>query len=91
MKATKIKMQSGCSNSNSCLAIDEIYISGSTNSGFYPKASVHDHLQSNPGSIQVDIYPYPDLLPAISSNNEKYVRSGPNDSEHDNLLKLPRV
>ena len=66
------------------------YIFLEVKDGFYPKASVHDYLQSNPGSIQVDIYPYPNLLPAISSNNEKYVRSEPNDSEHDNLLKLPR-
>nr|WP_296463230.1 DUF3892 domain-containing protein [uncultured Acetatifactor sp.] len=34
--------------------------------------------------------PYPNLYPALSSNGEKYVRSEPNDTPNDNLLKLPR-
>jgi len=29
-------------------------------------------------------------FPAISANGEKYVRSEPNDTPSDNLLKLPR-
>nr|WP_296488697.1 DUF3892 domain-containing protein [uncultured Acetatifactor sp.] len=33
---------------------------------------------------------YPNLCPALSSNGEKYVRSEPNDTPNDNLLKLPR-
>jgi len=43
-----------------------------------------------PRSIQVNRYPYPDLIPAMSKYYEKYVRSEPNDTENDNLLKLPK-
>ena len=35
--------------------------------------------------------PYPDLIPVVSSKGEKYVRSEPNDTPRDNLLRLPRV
>jgi hypothetical protein len=90
MKATKIKMKPGCRNSNDLLEIDQIYITGCTNEGYYKKAVLHDHLKANPNSIQVDIFPYPNLIPAISSNNEKYVRSSPDGTTTDNLLKLPR-
>lgn len=90
MKATKIKMKPGCSNSYKTTEIDQIYIEGCTRPGFYSKAGVYDCLKRNPRSIQVDIYPYPYLLPALSSNGEKYVRSEPNDTPYDNLLKLPR-
>ena len=48
------------------------------------------HILSNPNSIYVDISPYPYLMPALSSHNEKYVRSEPNDTPTDNLLRLPR-
>ncbi len=61
-----------------------------TNPRYYKKADVYDHLKSHPNSIYVDISPYPDLVPALSSNYEKYVRSEPNDTPSDNLLKLPR-
>lgn len=54
------------------------------------KRPIYDHLKSHPNSIYVDISPYPDLIPALSSNYEKYVRSEPNDTPSDNLLKLPR-
>ncbi len=91
MKATKIKMKPGCGSSNNLLEIDEIYLSGSSNDGFYKKAVVHDHLKNNPGSIQVGIFPYPDCLPTISINGEKYVKSKPDNTVVDNLLKLPRV
>jgi hypothetical protein len=94
MKATKIKMKPGCGQSNNTVEIDEIFIEGfkaGSKDGFYKKGVVHDHLKANPGSIQVNIYPYPDCIPAISGNGEKYVRSMPNDSVDDNLLKLPRV
>jgi hypothetical protein len=92
MYAKKIKMQQGCSTSNNAQHIDEIYVDGCNNPGFFPKAALHDHLVKNPNSIQVYIAPnYPYLLPATSSNGVKYVRSEPNDTPHDNLLKLPRV
>lgn len=90
MKATKIKMKAGCYYSNKTTEISEIYIEGCTNPGFFDKSVLHDYLKSNPNSIQVNIYPYPNLIPATSANGEKYVRSAPNDTPYDNLLKLPR-
>ncbi len=91
MKATKIKMKSGCNNSQKLIEIDEIYVVGCKTPGFYKKSAVYDYLKENPNTIQVDIDPYPQLIPAKSVNGEKYVRSTPNDSTHDNLLDLPRV
>lgn len=90
MYATKIKMCTGCNNSKNCQDIDSIYLTGAKEEKFYKKANLHDYLVENPGSIKVNIYPNPILLPAVSSKGEKYVRSEPNDSSNDNLLKLPR-
>jgi hypothetical protein len=90
MKATKIKMQSGCGNSDNLLEIDSIYLTGCDNPGFFKKAVVHDYLKDHPGTIQVNIYPYPNVIPAVSPNNEKYVKSTPNSLSIDNLLCLPR-
>lgn len=90
MRATKIKMKPGCYNSNILLEIDQIYITGCNNPGYFKKENLYDHLKKEPNTIQVDICPYPNLIPALSSNNEKYVRSCPNDTPNDNLLKLPR-
>lgn len=90
MKATKIKMKSGCGKSDNLLEIDSVYITGCTNPGYFKKETLYDHLKSNPGTIQVDISPYPDVIPAISVNNEKYVKSSPNSSNKDNLMCLPR-
>lgn len=90
MKAVKIKMQQGCGSSNNLIEIDQIYLEGCQENGFYSKASIHDFLKSNPNSIQVNIYPYPNLQPMISQNGEKYVRSEPDYIGRDNLLKLPR-
>ncbi len=90
MKATKIKMKHGCGTSSSLLEIDSIYLTGCKDEGFYKKENLYDYLQKNPGTIQVNIYPYPNLIPALSSNNEKYVKSSPNSTSTDNLLALPR-
>lgn len=90
MKATKIKMKPGCGYSNSLVEIDQIYLEGCQKDGYYYKSSLHDFLKENPNSIQVNIYPYPNLQPMISQNNEKYVRSEPDYTGKDNLLKLPR-
>lgn len=90
MRATKIKMRSGCGTSNSLLEIDSIYITGCEKEMYYPKESVYNAVKDNPGSIQVDIYPYPNLIPALSSNGEKYVKSSADNTTSDNLLKLPR-
>ncbi len=94
MKATKIKMKPSCGSSNDLIEIDEIHLSGSSHSlkeGFHKKAKIYDHLKIYSGTIQVDIYPYPDCIPAISVNSEKYVKSKPDSTQRDNLLKLPRV
>ena len=90
MRATKIKMKLGCMYSNSVLEIDEIYISGCSNPGWFKKSIIYDYLVKYPNSIQVNKYPYPNLIPAKSYNGEKYVKSNPNNSEMDNLLNLPR-
>jgi hypothetical protein len=91
MYAMKIKMQQGYAYSNNTQEIDEIYVDGCTNPGFFKKETLHDYLVKNPNSIKVNINPYPDLIPATSSRGEKYVRSEPNDTPYDNLLKLPRA
>ena len=91
MEITKIKMKPACGSSYSLLEIDQVYVTGCKNEGFFPKANIHDYLKEHPNSIQVGIYPYPDVKPAISQNGEKYVKSEPNSSGFDNLLNLPRV
>ena len=88
--ATKIKMKSGCTYSQSLLEIDEIYIEGCSNPGYFKKEVVHNHVKENPGSIQVKIWPYPNVIPAVSPRGEKFVKSVPNKYGHDNLLSLPR-
>lgn len=90
MYATKIKMKRGCAYSQSLLEIDEIYIEGCDNPGYFKKSVIHDHVKQYPGSIQVKIWPYPDVTHAISPRGEKYVKSVANQYGHDNLLSLPR-
>lgn len=90
MKATKIKMKPGCAYSTKTTEIDQIYIEGCTIPGYYKKGAIYDYLKSHPNSIYVNISPYPYLVPALSPNYEKYVRSEPNNTPSDNLLKLPR-
>lgn len=88
MKATKIKMKQNCKYSMNVCDINFIYID-STNS-YWKKAQVHDFLNLWPKSIQVNIVPYPSLIPVISSTGEKYVRSEANNTIIDNLWELPR-
>ena len=90
MKATKIKMKQGCGSSNNLVEIEQIYLEGCKENGYYYKSAIHNFLKENPNSIQVNIYPYPDLQPAVSQNGERYVRSEPNYTGKDNLLCLPR-
>lgn len=90
MYAKRIKMKQGCAYSSNTQEIAEIYIDGCSSPGFYPKETLHDHLKKNPNSIKVYISPFPYLVPVTSSKGEKYVRSEPNDTSQDNLLKLPR-
>ena len=91
MYATKIKMNHGCYNSSRCIDINSIYLEGCSDNGFYPKSEIYDFLISHPNSICVKKGMEPYLIPALSVNREKYVRSEPNDSIYDNLLSLPRV
>lgn len=88
MKATKIKMKLYCGNSRNVQDIDSIYIDSVGT--YLKKEKIYDHLKLYPKSIQVNIYPYSNLIPAISALGEKYVRSQANDTINDNLLNLPR-
>ena len=90
MLATKIMMKKGCFTSQNLLEIDSIYIEGCSQPAFYKKETVYQYLLNNPGSIKVNIAPFPTLIPARSINGEKYVRSTPNNYTFDNLLRLPR-
>ena len=90
MKATKIKMRQGCKSSQELTEIDSIWIEGCQAPGYYKKEALHDYRKQHTGSIEVNIFPYPDLIPATSYLGEKYVRSSPNNSRQDNLLDLPR-
>lgn len=90
MRITKIKMKTGCYYSSDLTEIDELYVVDCKNPGYFKKAIIHDYVKENPGSIKVNIYPYPNVIDAISANGEKYVRSSPDDYTHDNLLSLPR-
>ena len=85
--AAKIRMKPLCHYSQTLTEIDSIYLE---NSGWYKKADVHEFLISHPNEIAVNIYPYPKLIPELSSKGEKYVRSTPNTYGKDNLLALPR-
>ena len=67
--------------------IDQVFI---PEFGYIQKATAYDYLKSNPNTISVGLSPYPYVVPALSKNYEKYVRSASNDSTNDNLLKLPR-
>lgn len=83
---TRIHMRYGCESSDNVLEIDMLFIDGA----WCAKSIVHDYLVSYPGTIAVGISPYPVLVPAISNNGEKYVKSAPNGWVKDNLLSLPR-
>lgn len=89
--ATKIRMCPGCQSSNACTEIDSIYLEGGDTYQFYKKAALYDHVKQHPNTIRVKRGAEPYLIPAVSRAGEKYVRSEPNDTSNDNLLKLPRV
>ena len=90
IRATRIKMKTNCFYSNNLLEIDQIYLEGCAENDYYSKEAIHNFLIEHPNSIEVNIFPYPDLQPMLSTNGEKYVLSTPNAAEYDNLLKLPR-
>ena len=85
--ATKIKMNYGYRNSQYPQDIAQIFIHGE---GWIKKEELHDYLKRYPRSVVVNIKPYPYLIPAVSSNREKYVRSNPDIWKHDDLMDLPK-
>ncbi len=89
--AQKLKLKPGCYRATSTLEIDAIYVAGGDiTPGFYKKEELHDYVKQG-GIIRVNIDPKPRLIHATSPRGEKYVRSEPNDTPNDNLLKLPCV
>ena len=84
--AVKIRMNYRCWSSQHPADIAQIYINGW---GWRTKEYLHDYLKKYPGSIAVNLPPYPRLIPDISSRGERYVRSNPNPYLFDNLLNLP--
>lgn len=88
MRATKIKLLDGCYKSTNLLEIDEIYITGEKE-GYFKKEFIYDLVSEDPEAVQVDIFPYPYLRPALLGEM-KYVRSAPDDAKFDSLLRLPR-
>lgn len=91
LKATAIQMREGQNDTDDVKEIDSIHIQGSTSSkGWRKKEELYDFLRDHPNNkIYVDIDPHPELIKA-KHGEQKYVRSSPNDTEDDNLLKLPR-
>ena len=95
--ATQIRMKPSYSNLSDIFLtledqlqeIDEIYLTGAPKEGWLKKKDVHDWLKLG-NKAAVNIAPYPELIPAVSVNGEKYVHSSPNKNEHDNLLNLPK-
>lgn len=55
--------------------------------GWYPKENINDWLHEDDLIIEVDIFPYPKLIPV--DKPIKYVRSTEDDTKKDNLLNLP--
>lgn len=90
MKATKIKMKPGCGSSDNLLEIDQIYLEGCLDEKFYFREAVFGFVKENPGLIQVNISPYPDVMGEVGTNGEKYVHTQLDDTKTDYLLKLPR-
>ena len=87
---TKIRMKYGCASSSKLTEIEQLYISGKHFEGWYTTQEIYDYLLDSPGTIFVNIEPYPELLPAVNASGEKYVKSDQNRSRPDQLLSLPR-
>ena len=85
--ATKIKMNYGRWSSQYPEDIDKIYVQ---TCGWIEKEDLHDYLKKYPRSVVVNLPPYPPLIPAISRQREKYVRSNPDIYKHDDLMDLPK-
>ena len=71
------------------LEIDSLYLQCDEFEGWYEKGMIHDWLKKG-NTAKVNIAPYPELQPMVNIfTGEKYVRSAPSGSTHDNLLSLP--
>ena len=89
----KSSSTSGSQQNNSLdsqlLEIDSLYLQCDKFEGWYEKGMIHDWLKKG-NAAKVSIAPYPELQPMASIfTGEKYVRSAPDGSTHDNLLSLP--
>ena len=91
MKATKVKMISGFENSNETPEIARIDIEDCDTRGLYTPAELYDIVKEKPGSVCVDIPPYPKLVPIKSKMHGNFVRAAKNRFEKDKLMDLPRV
>ena len=74
--------------STQLLEIDSLCLKDGINEKWYKKEDIHDWIKKG-NMVKVGVNPYPELQAMISSSGEKYVRSSPNGSTSDNLLKLP--
>nr|WP_317413212.1 DUF3892 domain-containing protein [uncultured Solibaculum sp.] len=91
MRAIQIALKVGCRNSDCPVDIDKIYVKGERLDGFYKKEAVYDYVKQHSRSIQVDLFPNPDLLPALTERGEKYVVSTKDARSVDYLMRLPRA
>lgn len=98
MKVIKIKMKPYRGLPNGLEEVDGIYLTCSGSepeqmNGFHPVEEIHDYLRVHPHAIQVNLPPYPSLIPVLgpAPRHKKAVRSAPDRSSRDNLLSLPRA
>lgn len=85
--ASKIRMQSNCFNSTKLLEIKDIYVDGL---GWVAKEVLYDYIKYYDYVIKVGNIYGPNLEPALSIYDKKYVKSVPNNSTVDNLFSLPK-
>lgn len=93
-KAIAIQLKKDITNPSNCIDISKIKIDTNNESGIWimPKQLVYGLIK---GGVKIvvdnpNVANHPDLICAESSSGEMYVRSEPNDTVSDNLLKLPR-
>ncbi len=85
--ADKISMKYGCEYSNKQIEIRKVHI---LNLGWFNKEDIYDYIKYSNGTVKVNISPYPSLIPVLSAQGEKYVRSVSDETIKDNLMSLPR-
>ena len=90
MFAAKIRMNSGCEDSNTVLDIHSIYVIGYIEDKYLTVEEIHDYLRNHPNSIKADVFPYSFLIPMTGPDGKRYVQSTNNESGYDTLMELPR-